>query len=374
MTDLFEPGVTTTTSLDLRRMQRDVRRRERRWRTLMGVAAGLVVFAIGASFSWNFLQAFKGESTEVPDFAGAGQGTVEVVIESGDAGDVIAQKLYDAGVIASTQAFTTEWANNPEDAQKIAPGHYLLAREMKAEYALIALLDPASRNETRITIPEGWTVAKIIERVASKTGTTVEAVQAVAADTGALGLPPEANGNLEGWLFPATYRFDPDIDPQEALSQMVAKTVSVLEANEVPRDQWLRVLTMASLVEREAKLDVDRPLIAGVIQNRLDAGMALELDSTVHYVVGNDGDVFTSADDRNNDSPYNTYKHTGLPPGPIGAPGELSIEAAIAPAEHDFFFFVTVDLLSGETRYAKTYAEHLKNVDILRKWYAENGG
>lgn len=374
MTDLFEADAATTTSLDLRRAQRDQRRRERRWRTLMVTAVALVLLSLGSAVGWNFVQALKPTANEVADFEGQGQGAVEVVIAPGDTGAVIAQKLYDAGVIASEKAFILDAAANSADAQKITPGYYVLPKQMRAHFALLALLDTGNKREVSITIPEGRDVAFILEKIAALTGAAPEEVQAAAANSEAIQLPAEAGGSLEGWLFPSTYKFNPGVSPTDVLSTMVATTVSKLKANDVPQDQWLKTLTIASLIEKEGKLDVDRPLIAGVIYNRLNAGMALELDSTVHYAVGLDGSVFTTAEDRQSDSPYNTYKVTGLPPGPIAAPGEASIKAAANPAVHTYFFFVTVNLLTGETKYAENFAGHQQNVNELKAWMAANGG
>jgi UPF0755 protein len=373
MTDLFEADAATTTSLDLRRAQRDQRRRMRRWRTLMATAVGLVLVSLGAAVGWSFLQAFKTVGPEIPDFDGYGQGAVEVIIAPGDTGAVMAEKLYAAGVVASEEAFTLDWNANQADAQKITPGYYVLPKQMRAHYALLALLDTGNKREVSITIPEGKGLAFILEKIATLTGATPEEVQVAADDTETIGLPAEAGGNLEGWLFPSTYKFNPNVTPTEVLSTMVSTTVSTLEGKDVPQDQWLTTLTVASLIEREAGLDVDRPLIAGVIYNRLNAGMALELDSTVKFAVGSDGTVFTTAEDRESDSPYNTYKVTGLPPGPIASPGAASIDAAVSPAAHGYFFFVTVNLLTGETKYAETFAGHQANVKELQAWVKANG-
>ncbi len=374
MTDLFEADTATTTSLDLRRAQRDQRRRERRWRSLMATAVALVLFSLGASVGWSFLQAFKSNGPDVVDFPGHGQGSVEVIINPGDSGETIAETLYQAGVIASTKAFRLAAYARPDDANSITPGYYVLPKQMKADYALDALLDSEYKREISITIPEGSSVKAILDKIAKVTGASLTDVQAAAANTEAIGLPAEANGSLEGWLFPSTYKFNPGVAPTDVLVKMIKTTTQTLEDKGVPRTQWLKILTIASLVEKEAKLDEDRPLIAGVIYNRLKAAQPLELDSTVKYAVGNagDGNIFTSADERNIDSPYNTYKHTGLPPGPIASPGEASIDAAIKPAKHNYFFFVTVNLTTGETKYAKTYAEHQKNVKELQAWMKAN--
>jgi len=196
-------------------------------------------------------------------------------------------------------------------------------------------------------------------------------VTAAAEDTDALGLPAEAEGNLEGWLFPSTYQFNPGVTPSDVLREMISTTIKTLDAEGVAPKDRERILTVASLIEKEAKLDVDRPLIAGVIYNRLDRDMKLELDATVKYVAPSEG-PFVSPDDKQVDSPYNTYLNTGLPPGPIAGSGVASIDAAVNPASHDDLFYVTVNLDTGETRYAKTYDEHLKNSQILRQWIDDN--
>lgn len=372
MTDLFEAEATTTTTLDMRRLQRMQRRQTRRKWTLILSAIGLVLVAVGGSVALNFVKdAFTPEEDYVADYEGVGQGTVTVVIASGDSGAEIATTLYEAGVVASERAFIMAYNDNPA-SQSIKPGHYFMAREMKAEYALLYLLDDARRDVRKITVPEGKTLDYYFQKIADLTEHSLADVEAAAADTTAIGLPAEANGNLEGWLFPSTYQFNPGVTPTDVLSAMVSQTVSVLNKNGVAPEDRLRVLTIASLVEREARLDEDRPMIAGVIQNRLNVGMKLDLDATIKYFAPSDG-PFVSAADKQIDNPYNTYMYAGLPPGPIAGPGEKSIQAAIAPAVHDYLFYVTVDLSTGETRYAVTYAEHLKNVELLNAWYEANG-
>ena len=369
MTDLFEAEATTTTSLDLRRLQRQQRRQTRHKWTLVVSAVALVVLAIGGSIAWNFIGSFETESTEIADYEGAGQGVVQVVVERGDTGADIAQTLYEAGVVASPEAFIRE-ANASAEAGNITPGYYFMQREMKAEYALLALLDPGNKNELTITVTEGKTVNAYFQSIANLTGTTPEEVAAVAEDTDALGLPEQADGNLEGWLFPSTYTFNPDVQPADILAEMIKTTVQKLDSNGVAPEDRQEILTVASLVEREARLQEDRPMVAGVIYNRLDIDMALELDSTVKYIAPSEG-VFTTAEDRAIDSPYNTYMHPGLPPTPIAAPGEAAIKAAVDPAQHDFLFFVTINTDTGETVYAETYDEHLENVKILQEWARE---
>ncbi|MFN3867187.1 MAG: endolytic transglycosylase MltG [Demequina sp.] len=371
MTDLFHTQIeaTTTHSLDMRRLQRQKRRQTRQKWTLVLSAVAIVLLAIGGSIAANFIQGFETESTEIADYEGAGQGVVQVIVEQGDTGADIANTLFEAGVIASTEAFIRE-ANATPEAGNITPGYYFMQREMKAEYALLALLDPGNRNELRITIPEGRTVEGYFEAIANLTDYSRDEIAEVAQNTEALGLPEQAGGNLEGWLFPSTYTFAPDAQPADILAEMIETTIKVLDRNGVAPADRQEILTVASIVEREARLDEDRPMVAGVIYNRLAIDMRLEMDSTVKYIAPSPG-VFTSADDRAIDDPYNTYMYTGLPPTPIAAGGEAAIQAAVDPALHDFLFFVTVNTLTGETRYAETFAEHQENVLVLQEWARE---
>ena len=371
MTDLFEAETATTTTLDLRRLQRNKRRATRRKWTLVVSSVAIVVFALGASVAYNFVGTFKGGGTEIADYEGTGQGTLQVIVNSGDTGADIATTLADSGVVASRSAFLKEWNANP-DAQSIVPGYYLMHREMKAEYALQSLLDPNNRELRGITVPEGSSLDTFKQRIASITGATESQVADAMEDTEALGLPEQANGNLEGWLFPAHYDFNPGVTPTEVLSKMVATTVQKLdEAGVAPKD-YEKTLTVASLIEREAKLDEDRPKIASVIYNRVDTDMPLQLDATIKFIAPDSKGAFVTAEEKQIDSPYNTYMYPGLPPGPIASPGAASIEAALNPADTDYLFYVTVNLDTGETKYAKTFPGHQKNVKELNTWIKAN--
>ena len=370
MTDLFQQDLdeTTTTSLDLRRLQRQKRRQTRHKWTLVFSAVGLVIFAFGGSLAWEYINTFIPEhSNEIADYEGAGQGVVQVIVDPGDSGTVIAQKLYEAGVVASPEAYVRVASASPET---VTPGYYFLQREMRAEFALAALLDPGNRNELTVTIPEGHNKQHYFQAIANLTDSTAEEVAEIAKDTDALGLPEEAGGNLEGWLFPATYTFQPNAQPADILAEMVAETVTRLDKIGVPAEERQKILTIASIIEKEARLAEDRPLVGGVIHNRLAIDMRLEMDSTIKYFAPSEGWA-TSDEDRATDSPYNTYMYEGLPPTPIAAPGEAAIKAAFDPADHDYIFFVTVNTLTGETKYAETFDGHQKNVLELQEWARE---
>lgn len=172
----------------------------------------------------------------------------------------------------------------------------------------------------------------------------------------------------EGWIKPGMYTLSADASVEEIARSLVAQRVRQLETLGVPREQWQRVITEASLVEAETPLESDMPKVARVIQNRLDQGVQLQLDSTVKYVVGDNNGPFATAEDRATESPYNTYVYEGLPPGAIGSPSDAAIDAVLNPAEGDWLYFVTVNLDTGETLFATAYEEHLANVMQLREW------
>jgi UPF0755 protein len=283
----------------------------------------------------------------------------------------MAATLVDAGVVATKKAFIDAFAANP-DAGKIQPGTYNLLLEIPAADAVVALLNPASRVSMRVTIPEGRTKAQIVTKINEVTQIPVADLEAALADPTAIGLPAEAEGNAEGWLFPSTYQVEPGASAASVLTQMTAKTVELLTAKGVPNDQWKTVLTKASLIEREAGRDEDRAPMARVIENRLAKNWPLEIDSTSAYGLGKSGMDLTTADLHNADDPYNTRVRTGLPPTPIASPGEKSIDAVLAPADGTWMFWCTVNLDTKETVFSTTLQEHDAAVAQLNEWIAAN--
>jgi len=370
------PGPSRRSRRDTKEQQtRDRKHRRRRSVVVLVLALALVG---GAGFVvWSVVGGlFSGGSADetVQDYPGPGSGDVQVTVAPGDSGGAIGQTLLDAGVVATVKAFTTAYAANA-DAQSIQPGTYTLQMEMRASDAVNALLASENRVSSRVTIPEGYTAKQIFQRIYEVATIPVEDLEAAAADTEAIGLPAEAGGDVEGWLFPATYEVEPGATAASVLSQMVAKTVGVLTEKGVAQDQWETVLNKASIVEREAKLDADRPIMARAIQNRLDIDMPLQIDAVVAYGLGISGADLTYADTRDAVAPYNpynVYKITGLPPTPIASPGEASIDAVLNPADGPWKFWVTVNLDTGETKFSETYDEQQVNQQELREWQAAN--
>ena len=307
------------------------------------------------------------------DYPGPGTGSVMVEIPEGADGQTIANILEDEGVVLTAEAFY-QLSLVDDRFQAIQAGFYELQEEMSSDGAMAILSDRANRVEGRVTIPEGARVDQVVEIVSSGTDISAEDLQAALDDPSSIGLPDVADGNPEGYLFPATYTVEPGADAESLLSQMVAKTVSVEQDLDIEaRARALgysaeEMLTVASILEYEANQDEDYAKVARVLYNRLDDGMPLQLDSTVSYVSGRKGDVFTTPEERNAESAYNTYANAGLPPGPIGSPGEKTIEAALNPADGDWLFFVAVNLETGETVFSDTFAQHNVAVAQLQEY------
>ncbi|RXZ45760.1 endolytic transglycosylase MltG [Agromyces binzhouensis] len=310
------------------------------------------------------------------DYSGAGTGEVVFMINEGDGGETIAGNLEEQDIVASSEAFIDEVTSRSEQPI-FYPGAYRMANQMSAEDALDALLDPENKLENTFVIQEGLWARDALANAAAATGIPIEELEAAASDPQALGLPAEAT-SVEGFLFPATYTFGPDVTADEVVQTLVDRSFQSLdEAGVAPEDRWETVI-VASLIEREAGSEADAYKVSRVIRNRLDANQfptqLLQFDSTVHYGTGDDTLVTTTDAERADASnPYNTYVHPGLPPGPIGNPGDVAIDAAQHPADGPWLYFVTVNLETGETVFSATFEEHEAAVQQFLRYLDENG-
>ncbi|GED08649.1 endolytic transglycosylase MltG [Cellulosimicrobium cellulans] len=384
MTDLFErpavqgeqqPARSSRSEQRARRAAKKRRQRRRRRALVVLLVSLLVVGGAGYLLLNNASDLFGFDNPlEAKDFEGPGTDPVDVVIEPGSTGRDMGAVLTEAGVVASSAAFAKAFDENP-NAGKIQPGTHTLLLGMPAKDAVARLVANDSRVETKITIPEGYTVKQILEKASSVTDIPVADFEAAMADTAATGLPAEANGNYEGWLYPTTYVLEPgDVSPQGVIQGMVSQTVMKLDELGVAPEDRETVLNKASLIEREAKYAPDRPKMARAIENRLEINMALQIDAAVAYGLNKPGTELTRDDTQNPDNPYNTYVHKGLPPTPIASPGAESLAAVVNPESGDWIFWTAVNLETGETKFAVTWDEHEANVAELRRWQAENGG
>ena len=307
------------------------------------------------------------------DFEGEGSGSVTIVVAKGDSLTAIGRTLADAEVVASSDAFVGA-ASADDRAGSIAPGAYQLRKGMSGAAALELMLDPESRLVQKVVVPEGLRFEKTIARITKGTDLTEDQVKEALSRAGALGLPEYAEGSVEGFLFPATYEFQPGVDADAVVKAMLtrfrvaAKEVDlVAEAKKIKLTPF-EVVVIASLVQGEsAPEDYDK--VARVVFNRLEQGMPLQFDSTVNYALGK-SDLQLSAEDLKTDSPYNTYVNKGLPPGPINSPGEAALTAVLNPAKGDWLYFVTTDPDTQTTEFASTYDEFL----VLKRKFQENVG
>jgi UPF0755 protein len=354
-----------------RRAERDSRGRSRGCVPMLVVLVVVLVAAwLGGSWGLGKVRSALGDS---PDYPGPGSGVVTVQVRQGETAAAIGRELKAKDVVKSVEAFTDAAAAD-DRSRNIQVGYYQLRRQMKASDALAVLIDPENLVQARLTVPEGYRVKDVVKAIAAKTDITADQVRAALKDTKALGLPAAAHGVVEGYLFPATYAVVPGETAQQLLKQMVAKTVTVMQQLDVSAKSKAlgltpeQVMTVASILEYEGSRDQDYPKIARAIYNRLDKGMALQSDATVAYANNLDGTVWTTQAERDNPSPYNTYVHTGLPPSPIGSPGEKTIEAALNPADGPWLYWLVVNLRTGETRFNETYEGHLKDREVLRKY------
>ncbi len=350
------------------------RRKRRNGLGYLAVVIALAVLLGGGYFAYDRgVALLKDRLAPPPDYSGSGSGSVVVEVHSGDSAGDIGNSLVEQDVVKSVEAFTDAATANPASTG-IQVGFYEMHKQMSAESALDVLLDPKNMVQSAVTLREGLTVEEIVDVLAENTDFSRKQYEKVLRRPASIGLPAYAEGSPEGYLFPATYMVQPNATPRSILTMMVDRYKQaaedldlVAEAKKLgvsPHD----VMTVASLVQAEARFDKDFPKVSRVIYNRLDEPMPLQFDSTVHYAEGKDGGVGTSDEARNSDSEYNTYKVSGLPPTPIMAPGEQAIEAALNPADGPWLYFVTTDPDTGVTKFAETYEDHLRNKEEFDQW------
>lgn len=345
------------------------RRQRRRRRTFTIVFLSLLIAGGGLYGAYLGVSPIIERLTEPKDYAGPGSGSVEVTVPDGASGRTIAQALVDAGVTKTAVAFI-DAANADSRSASIQPGTYELKKKMSGAGALEILVDPDNRIVRIVTIPEGTRVADALTLIA-KNLELKRSDLAKAATSGDIGLPKAAKGKLEGFLYPSTYDFGPDVTATEALSTMVSQGQDIYDELGIAKSDLRETVIKASIVQAEAGSKKYMGKVARVLDNRLDIGMKLQLDSTVSYATGK-FNVTTTSDDRASDSPYNTYMYTGLPAGPISNPGKDALEAVLSPSKGSWLYFVTVNPDTGETKFATTKAQHDKNVKEFQAWLAEN--
>lgn len=293
---------------------------------------------------------------------GGATGEVEVVIPEGAGAVQVAERLEEAGLVSWPRFFAAYVALRGTD-DSLKAGRYRFSSD--AGWGTLAdALERGAVVTVPITIPEGWRLTQITERLAPVTPVGADSLLRLASDSAfadSLGLP---GPTLEGYLFPETYRFADDSEPRAVLVEIVDRYRSFWTPERRARADSMglserEVVTLASIVEAEARVAEERPTIAGVFLNRLEEGMLLQADPTVQYALGESKPRLLYADiDSVADHPYNTYTQPGLPPGPIGSPGEASLDAVLNPADVPFLYFVARP--DGSHVFSRTHAEHLQ--------------
>lgn len=253
--------------------------------------------------------------------------------------------MVDEDVVKSAKAFTNAAEDDPR-SRSIQPGTYRLREQMSGQSALALMLDPKSRVG-RVTVPEGLTAAETLALLAKETDIRLADLKAAAQKPSQLGLPGYANDKVEGFLFPSTYDIPQKATATDVLRMMVAEQrhqvdeVTLTQGGSSYNLSAYEVVVVASLLEQEG-ITNDFGKIARVIYNRLDRDRELQLDSTVNYALHRNKARVTVAQTRV-DSPYNTYRHKGLPPAPISNPGLQAIDAAMHPEDGTWLYFVKMD-------------------------------
>lgn len=389
--DTAQRGADLDADLGLRpetRVERRANRRKTRARRGFGCFAGLLsLMVVGALVAGLAIGFGKGRDYleqvfAAPDYEGTGTTAITVEIAPGQSTQAIADTLEKKGVVKSAKAFERVARDDPK-SRSIQAATYTLKKEMSAASALALLLDPTkSVLVNRVSIPPGRTKAEVIGLLDKSKVAKLPPGSALAAMNRpqTLKLPAYAKNNPEGFLYPGTYDIPKNATADVILRLMTAqflKTSNELKLPETAARKDLdpyQAVKVASIIGAETNRPQDYAKVARVIYNRLRMGKKLQMDSTVHYVTGRDGGVFTSEEQREKDSPYNTYMYEGLPPTPINSPTKDTLRAALNPAQGNWLYFTLVNLDTGETLFASTGDEHQANVKKLQAWCQAHKG
>ena len=335
-------------------------KRRRRFLGYLLVAIFAFILGLGAGYARGYFA------------SGELGGTVTVVVPTGATLSSIARELEAQGVVKHARAFVIR-AESDGYATRFMPGTYTFHRNEPYE-TLVALLARGVKPPTvKVSIPEGSTLKQAGRLVAAEVRSiTTAGYVAVARDD-----PPpfrlggyKTGSTLEGMLFPATYEVLPSVKARAFVEKQLAAfeanfakvdMTRALKANLTPYD----VVIIASMIDREALVPAERPVVAAVIWNRLRIDMLLQIDATIQYALGKTKPLLTF-DDLKIDSPYNTYKHAGLPPTPISNPGLAALQAAAAPANVDYLYYVARNDGTGRHFFSKEYAQFLVDQEKAR--------
>ncbi len=325
----------------------------------------LLVVVAGAALAWLYQRVRE-------PFRGYGGVEQFVDLPAGSGSRAIGERLVSSGVIRDETTFRLAlWMSG--QGRRLKAGEYRFDRPMTP----IGVIDKIARGEVYVvpvTFPEGLTVAEMAGIFESHAFGPSSAFVAASKDASLIGALDPAARDLEGYLFPETYPLPRHTDAPRLVHLMVDRFARVftpaMQQAAVARGLSVRqAVTLASIVEKETARPDERPIVAAVYENRLRIGMPLQCDPTVIYALAKAGKYTGNLrrDDLAFDSPYNTYRYPGLPPGPIAAPGKASLDAAIHPAAADYLYFVSRN--DGSHVFARTLEEHNRNVQKYQVQY-----
>ncbi len=333
------------------------------FRVLMMLFALAMVAAAGAGF-WLRSRVFA-------PFQGYAGTEILIEIPPGASAGAILTRLEQAGVIQDAR-LTGLWLGHRRGSPPLRAGEYRFSGPASAPAVLEKIIHGEVVTHS-VTLVEGLSLDEIVAHLADSGFGKIEALRKAALDpTSVRDLDPKAS-DLEGYLFPDTYSFARHTPEAEVIAALVrtfrARALPALKPFTIAGRSLREIVTLASIVEKEAQQETERPLIAAVYANRLRVGMGLYADPTVIFALkrrgGYDGNIHKS--DLQVDDLYNTYRYPGLPPGPICSPGLASLEAAAHPANASYLYFVSRN--DGTHAFANTLAEHNRNVDVYQKRY-----
>ena len=310
------------------------------------------------------------------DFPAPGGAAVSFEVKQGWGPQQIGRELVADNIVASDKLFLEAIQLVETENREIHPGTYDLRLQMPALDAATILIGDGPEKVGYVAIKQNTRMPAVLEEISTATGLSLESLQKLADDPAAFGIKGDVP-NLEGYLHPGEYRFPIDSDAKSVLQLMVDATEKSMEAEGItdPAEQY-RTLKVASILQAEARPD-DYATVAGALENRLHAGNTetnglLQVDSTVIYGLDRYTLHFTQEEKQDAANKYNSYVHKGLPPTPIGSPGTSAIKAAANPKANDYYYWVTVNTNTGETKFARTYSEHQVNQNEFRAWCADN--
>jgi UPF0755 protein len=349
------------------------KRRRRRRNIVMLVVIG--VFAVLVTAMVLFLQSLLGPG-EPDDYAGPGEGEVSFTVQQGWGPIQIGRELQAQGIVSSQQRFLEAIQEVDSEDKEIHAGEYVLKYRMPALDAATAMIGTGGEKVYYVAIKQNVRTDAVFEEINKATGIPIDELEELNAQPEKFGLKDPVS-TLEGFLHPGEYRFPLETDAEGVLQLMVDATLKELTSQGVtdPKEQY-RVLKIASILQAEARPD-DYRIVAGALENRLapdnrETDGLLQVDSAVIYGLGRYSLQFTPTEKADAKNKYNTYVHPGLPPTPIGSPANSAIEATIDPDDNNFYYWVTVDTTTGETKFAETYSEHLVNQEEFRQWCSAN--